>query len=88
LTAPNPPARIPAEPRARRFEGQVAFITGAARGQGRAEAAAGVRRPGRAGRLRRPAPSAPISMARARPVQFRNFVYIERAYLGAAMDVQ
>ena len=38
MTAPIPPARIPAEPRARRFEGQVAFITGAARGQGRAEA--------------------------------------------------
>ena len=38
MTAPNPPARVPAEPRARRFEGQVAFITGAARGQGRAEA--------------------------------------------------
>jgi NAD(P)-dependent dehydrogenase (short-subunit alcohol dehydrogenase family) len=38
VTAPNPPAPIPAEPRARRFEGQVAFITGAARGQGRAEA--------------------------------------------------
>ena len=38
MTAPSPPAPIPAEPRARRFEGQVAFITGAARGQGRAEA--------------------------------------------------
>jgi SDR family mycofactocin-dependent oxidoreductase len=38
VTAESPHARIPAEPRARRFEGQVAFITGAARGQGRAEA--------------------------------------------------
>ena len=38
MTAPIPAAPVPAEPRARRFEGQVAFITGAARGQGRAEA--------------------------------------------------
>ena len=38
MTAPSPHARVPAGPRARRFEGQVAFITGAARGQGRAEA--------------------------------------------------
>src|SRR5579862_5532561 len=33
-----PAPRIPAPPSARRFEGQVVFITGAARGQGRAEA--------------------------------------------------
>jgi SDR family mycofactocin-dependent oxidoreductase len=38
MTAPSPRARIPAGPHARRFEGQVVFITGAARGQGRAEA--------------------------------------------------
>jgi SDR family mycofactocin-dependent oxidoreductase len=38
VTAPSPHARIPAVPQARRFEGQVVFITGAARGQGRAEA--------------------------------------------------
>lgn len=31
-----PEQRVPVEPDARRFEGQVAFITGAARGQGRA----------------------------------------------------
>lgn len=33
-----PAAPLPAEPNGRRFEGQVAFITGAARGQGRAHA--------------------------------------------------
>lgn len=33
-----PEAPLPAQPVARRFEGQVVFITGAARGQGRAEA--------------------------------------------------
>ncbi len=38
MTAPNPHTRVPAAPQARRFEGQVVFITGAARGQGRAEA--------------------------------------------------
>lgn len=38
MTAPSPHMRTPAEPRERRFEGQVVFITGAARGQGRAEA--------------------------------------------------
>jgi NAD(P)-dependent dehydrogenase (short-subunit alcohol dehydrogenase family) len=38
VTAPSPHARVPAGPQARRFEGQVVFITGAARGQGRAEA--------------------------------------------------
>jgi SDR family mycofactocin-dependent oxidoreductase len=38
MTTPNPHRRLPAAPQARRFEGQVAFITGAARGQGRAEA--------------------------------------------------
>lgn len=36
-TTPQSPA-VPALPQARRFEGQVVFITGAARGQGRAEA--------------------------------------------------
>ena len=35
---PIPEAPIPSAPNARRFEGKVAFITGAARGQGRAEA--------------------------------------------------
>ncbi len=38
MTKPIPQAPIPAMPQARRFEGQVVFITGAARGQGRAEA--------------------------------------------------
>ena len=33
-----PEAPVPSKPNARRFEGKVAFITGAARGQGRAEA--------------------------------------------------
>ncbi|MET7335441.1 mycofactocin-coupled SDR family oxidoreductase [Nonomuraea sp. NPDC005650] len=33
-----PPPPVPAEPNARRYEGKVAFITGAARGQGRAYA--------------------------------------------------
>jgi SDR family mycofactocin-dependent oxidoreductase len=36
ISIPQPP--VPAVPQARRFEGQVVFITGAARGQGRAEA--------------------------------------------------
>jgi NAD(P)-dependent dehydrogenase (short-subunit alcohol dehydrogenase family) len=38
MTTPSPHTRIPATPQGRRFEGQVVFITGAARGQGRAEA--------------------------------------------------
>lgn len=38
MTLPVPEAPVPNQPIARRFEGQVAFITGAARGQGRAEA--------------------------------------------------
>jgi len=38
MAAPSPHNRIPATPPGRRFEGQVVFITGAARGQGRAEA--------------------------------------------------
>jgi SDR family mycofactocin-dependent oxidoreductase len=38
VTGPSPHTRVPAAPQARRFEGQVVFITGAARGQGRAEA--------------------------------------------------
>ena len=38
MTAPPPHTQVPATPPARRFEGQVVFITGAARGQGRAEA--------------------------------------------------
>jgi SDR family mycofactocin-dependent oxidoreductase len=38
MTAPSPHTRVPATPSGRRFEGQVVFVTGAARGQGRAEA--------------------------------------------------
>lgn len=38
MTTSIPEAAIPATPIARRFEGKVVFITGAARGQGRAEA--------------------------------------------------
>ena len=38
MTTTNAHTRIPATPSGRRFEGQVVFITGAARGQGRAEA--------------------------------------------------
>jgi SDR family mycofactocin-dependent oxidoreductase len=38
MTTPVPEAPVPHDPIARRFEGKVAFITGAARGQGRAEA--------------------------------------------------
>src|SRR3954469_20467738 len=38
MTTPVPEAPVPHAPIARRFEGKVAFITGAARGQGRAEA--------------------------------------------------
>jgi SDR family mycofactocin-dependent oxidoreductase len=38
MTVPSPHARVPASPPGRRFEGQVVFVTGAARGQGRAEA--------------------------------------------------
>ncbi|MFT4288369.1 mycofactocin-coupled SDR family oxidoreductase [Nocardioides sp.] len=38
MTAPIPPMPLPDEPVARRFENKVVFITGAARGQGRAEA--------------------------------------------------
>ena len=38
MTTPGPEAPVPHGPIARRFEGKVAFITGAARGQGRAEA--------------------------------------------------
>lgn len=38
MTNGVPPAPMPERPSARRFEGQVVFITGAARGQGRAEA--------------------------------------------------
>ncbi|MFE2068645.1 mycofactocin-coupled SDR family oxidoreductase [Streptomyces sp. NPDC059467] len=38
MTADIPEAPVPGEPIARRFEGKVVFITGAARGQGRAEA--------------------------------------------------
>jgi NAD(P)-dependent dehydrogenase (short-subunit alcohol dehydrogenase family) len=38
VTASNPHTQVPGAPQARRFEGQVVFITGAARGQGRAEA--------------------------------------------------
>lgn len=38
MTTEIPPAPLPVEPIARRFQGQVAFVTGAARGQGRAEA--------------------------------------------------
>src|SRR3954452_23756660 len=38
MTHPVPEAPVPHDPIARRFEGKVAFITGAARGQGRAEA--------------------------------------------------
>src|SRR3954465_4366884 len=38
MTHPVPEAPAPHHPIARRFEGKVAFITGAARGQGRAEA--------------------------------------------------
>ncbi|HEX3924747.1 MAG TPA: SDR family NAD(P)-dependent oxidoreductase [Streptosporangiaceae bacterium] len=37
MTAPDH-ERIPGDPQSRRFQGQVVFITGAARGQGRAEA--------------------------------------------------
>lgn len=38
MTAEIPEAPIPGAPNARRYEGKVVFITGAARGQGRAEA--------------------------------------------------
>lgn len=38
MTSTLHPAPVPDSPQARRFEGQVVFITGAARGQGRAEA--------------------------------------------------
>ena len=38
MTAEIPEAPIPDAPNARRYEGKVVFITGAARGQGRAEA--------------------------------------------------
>jgi SDR family mycofactocin-dependent oxidoreductase len=38
MTHPVPEAPVPHDPIARRFEGKVAFITGAARGQGRAMA--------------------------------------------------
>ncbi len=38
MTSAIPEAPLPAHPDARRFEGKVVFITGAARGQGRAEA--------------------------------------------------
>jgi SDR family mycofactocin-dependent oxidoreductase len=38
MTTDIPPAPLPSTPIARRFEGKVVFITGAARGQGRAEA--------------------------------------------------
>ncbi|MFF3567606.1 mycofactocin-coupled SDR family oxidoreductase [Nocardia jiangxiensis] len=38
MTSAIPEAPLPAHPEARRFQGKVVFITGAARGQGRAEA--------------------------------------------------
>ena len=41
MTTPDngiPPGRAPSGPIAERFRGKVAFVTGAARGQGRAEA--------------------------------------------------
>lgn len=38
MSVPVPEAPVPGTPIARRFEGKVAFVTGAARGQGRAEA--------------------------------------------------